>query len=363
MTAIAAIRIEGMPVLTGDLLLSSDSAPASMVNLPSLGEIPSRLPVNAVRYASGLRQKICIVNNDLAVAWSGKHGEAAKVLTSARQHFESTPVSNESLQSFFEHYARMRGSFPSSLALLCAFHELKKGLNTLPVQALGKSHVLAFQSPRFGWCELAGSGRDDIKRQLLAEHEYELVYGQANVLAIALSEAVSLGNRLLVTELTTGGATISMGFGGGYEACIYLNGRFTKVSGILNLYWLYHESGGKRFELLRPIIKMSYIDDILIIQRIDINAKDAVNITKYIVEPAERNLTSFERATALTDWEASFVANTVVAGDTKGPVHFCTQVDVRDPPPVRIHQWQDNISITMDNDWLQSSLTRIANGF
>lgn len=126
MTVVAAIRLHGTPVLTGDLLLTSPAAPGSERFLePVAGDnLPrSYYPVNPRAAAqlpdqigyrvAGTRRKVLLINDCLCVAWSGSALGAAQILRQLRSQFGDNHTSKQALTEFLS----KQDSFKDTLGL------------------------------------------------------------------------------------------------------------------------------------------------------------------------------------------------------------------------------------------------------
>src|ERR1700733_4607004 len=75
MTIIAHFRYR-VPTLIGDLLVSTNSRPSKPVDIPASRNINERRFLRPNYYVAGLRQKLVLLSNALAIAWSGDFMQA-----------------------------------------------------------------------------------------------------------------------------------------------------------------------------------------------------------------------------------------------------------------------------------------------
>src|SRR5215813_1469482 len=95
MTTIGCLRIAGVPMLFGDLLISSPKPPTEAISLPAIGEI--RTPADSQRdlHPVQLRQKVCIISDELMIAWAGLQRAAQSVIEGMRERFANAHVTRE----------------------------------------------------------------------------------------------------------------------------------------------------------------------------------------------------------------------------------------------------------------------------
>lgn len=78
MTIIAYLSVGGIHSLIGDLLISGkgDQAPSTAVNIPASRDVNARVSFPTDSFAVGLQQKVVVLNESLAIAWSGSFAQA-----------------------------------------------------------------------------------------------------------------------------------------------------------------------------------------------------------------------------------------------------------------------------------------------
>jgi hypothetical protein len=123
MTAIAATRIQGSPVLFGDVLLTAKAAPGSTPYVePAPGAVlpPSYYPMNPLAAAqlpenkgyrvAGSRRKAVLINDRLCVAWTDSAFGAAQLIRELKVNFCNRYVSIDVLQQFLSSYDDFKGT-------------------------------------------------------------------------------------------------------------------------------------------------------------------------------------------------------------------------------------------------------------
>lgn len=115
MTMIAHFRSFGVPTLIGDLLISSASNPGRQVHLPASRNINERIYLPPNYYVIGLSQKLVLINESLAVAWSGNYAQAANIFSSLEPLRHIEVVDPTHVQAFI---AGVDNSLKSDLSLM-----------------------------------------------------------------------------------------------------------------------------------------------------------------------------------------------------------------------------------------------------
>jgi hypothetical protein len=264
MTLIAQLSIGGAPLLIGDVLLSSEKRTGLKVDLPLVGNINEVLAKNGQSFEVDFAQKVNVLSDRLAVAWSGPAIEAARALgalsrLSSRPNFDLKDVGSE-LAAIHEQIAHLRL------------------IGTLLGEALGSMHaahcfrlgVPVVTIPNIGPVLVAGTGRDFFLN-LLGESNWTNS-GKANEFQVAHVLLGALANQ----EYRTG-STILNKWGGGFEAVTYsqLTGRLEKVGDILHTFWKMREHEADSLALTPMFYKTTYWRDALIVRSVRLEETSA----------------------------------------------------------------------------------------
>src|SRR5215211_6739040 len=78
MTLIAKLSINNVPLLLGDVLLSSESRTGLRANLPLVGDINKVIADRGFAFEVSFAQKVNILGDRLAVAWCGPAMQAER---------------------------------------------------------------------------------------------------------------------------------------------------------------------------------------------------------------------------------------------------------------------------------------------
>jgi hypothetical protein len=252
MTAIAGYIRSGVPVLIGDLLLTSPIAPEAGVSIPTLGNVDDFF---GGHYSiTGLWQKVAVVNDQCAVAWAGSWVNARSVLSDFKEALTRGELTTDEVPLFFR-------SHPDAADVsIIGFACDEKG--TLQF----KHNCAAIQRSDGTPAYVAGSGAsilEDIRRQTDAS------FGNAlNPHDSAYASALAVAGVLLNDELGLGAAapTLRNFFGGGYEVACYSGGKFVKPGGIAFVLWEAELGVGMPFALPVLIVKQEYCGDFLLMR-------------------------------------------------------------------------------------------------
>jgi hypothetical protein len=109
MTLIAATRVEGIPVLLGDLLLTAPAKTGVRSFHPVQPHVAARLPQYTGVRVAGAARKAILINDYLALGWTGSYFSAGAVLKSLSHEFGSRHTNYAELQSFLSTQVQYQG--------------------------------------------------------------------------------------------------------------------------------------------------------------------------------------------------------------------------------------------------------------
>ena len=226
MTLIAAINIKIYPVLVGDLLVTSPIAPAHRVAIPTIGEITKEQGNLLTCHVVGLDQKICILNDCLAVAWAGRKVYARDIVRQMKGHFDDNPVNYNTLEEFLK---SQNEKYLDELSLICIY-KTDTGLQVLSANAT------KIETERFSECHTGGSGQSALIDMLYTYGSSRPLKGEANALQRSVLDAVALMSNLVATEISAGKPN-SLAFGGAFEVAVFSDNAWIKIGDVLHLFW------------------------------------------------------------------------------------------------------------------------------
>jgi hypothetical protein len=254
-TTIGCFRIAGIPTLFGDLLISSPKPSAAAVSLPAIGTINT--PDSQREYHPvQLQQKVCIISNELVIAWAGAQFIAKSVIKGLRERFANAHVTRDSLFQFFDEYGLLTMTSCQFAGLL-----LEHG----QVTCFGV-HTDHHNHSVLGECYVGGSGAAKLLAAAKPRSGPKQVEGMIRDVDDAVNEQLLFATRFLIEEYLAG--LQDTYFGGGFEIGAITENGAEKVGYILTLFWRY-DPNQNEVPLLEPMmIKWDYIDDDLIVQRL-----------------------------------------------------------------------------------------------
>lgn len=254
MTLAAAFVINQVPVVMADMLVSLRSGPQQPgLQLPSSGPI-SNLPKNRPTL-HGLRQKVAVIADNLAVAFAGDVASSMIVLSGLRRQAEKGPITAAVLEEF----ARGNAKRLSKTALV-GFLVNRKDDGTFiasRVQWRGQSVEMG----PLGSVDAAGTGGAVL--QTFAEMlERPPPEPSAPSIRGALTTALSLCGMLLREEHATGSTIAVAASGGSYELAYFDGRKFVKTLDTTFVVWD-AEVVDRTVDIKLPylVLRQFYVDD------------------------------------------------------------------------------------------------------
>ena len=322
MTLIAAMTGQGLPVLMGDLLLSSPKRVAqATTNVPTIGDV-AELFAESQRVPTGLCQKLCILDDRLAIGWSGGHMAARTVMNELKAHLASGRATPEELE-----------------ALLGGMEEIRRGQVDLVGLLVHDDRVLSFGSRRarlfnssYGTVRAAGTGASALE-SLANSMKLTRMSESTNPLIAPILAFVGMSGGMIAEELRTA-KSLQNYYGGGFELVTYNRGRLEKLDDITYVFWTANEeTDGWNISPPRAVIKLSYKSDILIIRSVKLQAGTPMNqqVTSdvfYPISPVYRTIREEEiTADWLPDLNSTVVCHTVTMFGQGGTVQQYLRTD------------------------------------
>jgi hypothetical protein len=242
MTLIASFEFQHVPVLLGDMLITSPGAPTKESHTPLVHTPNKIIDLKEARYVSSLRQKLAILHDHVCLAWAGDLFHAQR----------------------FAEYIR---SFASGVVSI-DYDELRRTIDAYPREDLeGHLEFVIHAWHGTGWGYFSNLKPFDLDplRQIR-------VSGTGKTHFIEHIEHVAkrsiIGNLDAYTELATralayaslasaqqffGGVGLNEWWGGGFEVVVFRDGRLTKLGPICWLYWECAEIAQQHYSLnLKP---------------------------------------------------------------------------------------------------------------
>jgi len=219
MTVISMTSNFGMPVLMGDILISSQNGTATF-SLPTLlngigeefGNTTQYLPI-------GLKQKLSIINDQLCVALGGRLDQIYSFNNALYAAFCNHIPDNDELEKFLHSYDKEKSTHLTSLVLLAI---IKKDEITFRIHHL--VNWLSEKNEELEHIYVAGSGALHFIEQARIKGDGS---GYTNFFNKALVQNLQLLSNFIGLETTTANSILE-NWGAGYEL-VYFFKKFKKL--------------------------------------------------------------------------------------------------------------------------------------
>ena len=260
MTLIASYSIYGScPVMIGDLLLSGLGDPEHAIELPTVSNLRQLFP-NIGFLPTGLAQKVAIINDDLAISWSGKQSVARGIIEDLTKEASKRGAWNPGdLEAFFKNVGQ-RSADDVAILLLST---TDRGIFSFKFGGPIKEVF----SDRYGFMRVAGAGTSDFI-DFLGGFDYQ---PSGNPLLDIVKTAAGYANHLIGVEVVSG-ANLAQFYGGGLEILTRTRDAFKKINDACYLVWLAREAENSEWQIGMPflVLRYCYEDGHLLIRRAEI---------------------------------------------------------------------------------------------
>ena len=261
MTLIARYEVADVPILLGDLLVSSAIPPEKPLLIPTRGDVFTN-PDKSI-HPTSLLQKICIINDNLMVAWSGSVIVAKTVLSAFKEKFSNKLVDEPSIQSVVDDIG---GEYLKGTQFIGLAKHKEGGLTRFSYRDY------TFEHAYFGQCHVGGSGADRFMEVLRESGPLDIAGGSAGDTDLAISHALTTAQTFLARELFSeeivAEELFEEQFGGGFEVGVLTINGAEKVGDILHLIWTWDENNDAVPKLMPTFIKSDYIGKDLVVRRL-----------------------------------------------------------------------------------------------
>ncbi|RZT89342.1 hypothetical protein EV678_0123 [Azospira oryzae] len=259
MTVISTFAVAGFPILFGDLLLTGSTVDGKMIAVPAQGEVQDFFGDSGWSI-SGLSQKVCLLSDSCAIAWSGSWLSAKVAICELRRRALAGPLSVDTILTYLEGEPDIKSHPASFIGLVhdgSGLHQFHFGAEELRTTSIGTAYV-------------SGTGSCAIREfaDMLSNIE-SAATGTLTAGNVAIARALSLGGILLQSEFfgKSSAFTLRNMFGGGYEIAYFSNGRIQKLPEVTYVIWE-AQIDGPHLHVSHPllIIKQAYVGDHLLIK-------------------------------------------------------------------------------------------------
>ncbi|MBX8473940.1 hypothetical protein K5D38_04015 [Pseudomonas cichorii] len=284
MTAIAAFKVSGCPVVFGDLLITGETKAKQNVGLPTIGDAHEVFGDSGWAI-KGLSQKVVIINNNCVLAWSGSYLAARVAISELREQGSKTSLTADGVRAFLS-------SHPDIMRHGVSFIGYVFEQDSLSIKQF-RYDAEIYKSSMFGRMMIQGSGIGAIKEvsDIIGSVNMRET-GQVDAVIKALSTGCSMAGMLLHAELKGGTSARNLHsmFGGGYEVAVFSNGAFKKVGDLTFLIWSARvTSSGTELAMPHMLVKQVYAGDKLLIRSARVennNGQDViVDEQRHIISP------------------------------------------------------------------------------
>lgn len=270
MTLIACTLNYKKPFILGDLLISSKKAkesiqlPTNTININDYIE-----PGNAV--ATGLYQKIYVINKNVAIALAGYVSEMTKFLEEfiiRCSYFD--PIDEKGIKTFIEEY-ELEKNFANSAFFIM-----------LMVKEESSISVKQFWSPKEVWkkseseifeeVHACGTGADDFLHNASEQQTFEASFEKGNIYRAIAANFGFIAKLLAVERVSL--HTIKKNWGGGFETIIFDGNSFIKIDEVayITCHGQFDENGDIGLPFPQLIQYYKYYKDVLFISSIEVKS-------------------------------------------------------------------------------------------
>lgn len=222
MTLIVTTQNSGVPIMIGDILVSSKTENKG-ISLPNFFEgLNDQILSQSISFPSSLRQKIYILNNQLCLGLTGRMDQVFSFLNYFQAFFSTEEYRIEDLQGHLDTYPKEKKTELAGIFL--SVRKLENNRSEIIAIKVGGCEEKVI-SP-FGKTIACGSGKKQFL-EFLKSSDY-LEKSGFDELGKALysnltSIAAQLGNEAALAN------TITEAWGAGFEMIYYWNGKFQKL--------------------------------------------------------------------------------------------------------------------------------------
>lgn len=323
MTLIAHIAPYNAPAMIGDLLLSSKTMPTKEVAVPVSRDINRKVIHSKGRATVGLTQKLNLVGERMAVAWSGKY-EAAKSFLGMLEPFASLPeIDPELVRNVVRN---LDAETLNALYLIILIVKDNDGSDAPNYEVIANRANGTFCGP-FADVHIAGNGTRAFQ-DLLNQ------FGATRVLLpppndrpfFSMQSAVAMSAELGGYEIFSDD-TIKNGWGGGFEVAYLEDGLIKKVGNRLHLFFKLvpsEQEGPPCLRLLPYFNKVDYWHDALVVRAIqheftkrgqlDQGREDIFLLTPIAKDAGDYDLSDFQVPPLLATTICCYVINELDGG-------------------------------------------------
>ncbi len=287
MTVVAAFRMHGVPLLVGDMLITSSLIGEKSSWLATAPFVAKFLPEKLGFRIAGAQKKVHLIGKFLAVSWVGSKLSGATILRAVHEKFSEEIPTKDSFQSFLS-------SFNDRQAENLSVHLIGWIIDGQPECFRWNSSypdVVYFDGPQF-----EGSG-EALFAQIL---DQPVTAGRAgDGLDSPLEQVIYLIlaklTALIQLEISTG-ITLENRFGYCYDIVFFDGREFQYVSSYTFSSWNLNldRSGEIQVQMSNLILKYKNFRDYSIVQVSDLRGANGVNTSVDLITPVFDEMKTFD---------------------------------------------------------------------
>lgn len=300
MTLIATLTISNLPVLIGDALLSGEES-GQNITIPTIGNISEVFPEGSGYTITGLRQKINIIDDNLAIGWAGSYIAAKTIISELKRQSNSQKFTRESIHQFFREIYRSPSEWGANQGVaFLGYIADSEGIEPFEY-SFKDCRIYQANSSRYGNVKICGTGNSDMEGLLRKISRPSLGSGKIKTdFDNVVIECLTICGWLFNYEMSVS-ENLFYFYGGAYEIATLVEGRFQKINDITYLAWIIENIDiAPKLNLVNQGFKLAYIDDLLCIHTINFdcvtdknNIYDlflATNIKRYFILPIYKDI-------------------------------------------------------------------------
>lgn len=228
MTVVASFTVKSHPIIVGDLMISNEMIPkrlAKPFNIPTAVDVNRLIPITVWNTVSGLKQKVVVINKNIALAWAGNLNDAAKIIANVNQKAAKEDLSLDKILNFLE---TQREEVDDILYLTGVLtDDVKRAVARFAWRSDKGFDTKSYNNELLGEIYVDGTGKDDFLAIAGRLHGNVRSSSTGNTLESAICLSLSMAGQLTGQQMRLGTGLTNF-YGGGYELVTLENGELKK---------------------------------------------------------------------------------------------------------------------------------------
>lgn len=366
MTLVASFDIDKHPILIGDLMISRPSKGESYkpFKIPTYDDVNRDVPDYLGYVVSGLKQKVILLNRNLAIAWVGDVIAAITVVKEINKTFSNADITISELINYLGNI-----DYLGNLQLYITGLVLQKHDEKIACCRFAWDSHLGWESNKFLTQELGkvyagGTGSYDFENIVTGMHVHPST--QATSAKKAITTSLSIISQLTGHQMRTG-AGLPVLYGGGYELVTLLDGELRKIDDVIYHFWIVKRlANGEMNITFQKTLKIAYYQDFLVICKVDMyidqenDNRSTMKNELYVIPPIHRAVSEEEKddikqsikAPPLNAMFSMFYIHVPQAGEENNILSFAHYAGNK-PPPVKYSFENEGVMIEINEDLIK----------